>query len=592
MSAPDQAAAFLTCYSSEGVRSALSCFPTMRRGSGGHTHDVPARKGQLAGRHLKHLTAGVRLLAGKLSIALLVLVICSLSLLSRLREDRLFAQSQMLLTSHIAKEYLLVAVHPFFGCNQSLSFFVAHKSMHCSADSFDALSLLFKILSKIICHGDKTSTEVGAPWLYTYGSHPIALKTARNAGYLSLTPPLSCKPMHWIDTLLRSIGIPWPRDCVFVDTSSTVTRVPNSGIRAVGPAIVNIAESSVLLLCVVNVGIADLVQQMDENQQKNRNHRGNVRPQVLQSQKSRLEIPKFVRKDDGMDVLIKISELRQHFKHNFTGKDEHILGSYEKEGESGKFIPLPSDVTKPTNLSVPRSNGVLPKPPSSLVSTNQVSVNCDDGQSVLTVDTMAFDPRGINYDNAFVLIMGTMIWTRIDILRKKAGEIRVIFGIPEQCQAGFMLEDAGIFDDRGMVMNACGGILKEPPHGRNFIPINHMPSNATESSKAKAQIQFFELKRVVEKCPEGDMGCLNGVLADEPLDIETELVLGFLKHHMLGTPIAFLRKIHLESGLGDAIVGGGMENKLVQPQFNISRKSVVEHDEKRVEDLTVSTRRC
>eukprot|EP01018_Ginkgo_biloba_P009282 Gb_07794 [translate_table: standard] len=44
------------------------------------------------------------------------------------------------------------------------------------------------------------------------------------------------------------------------------------------------------------------------------------------------------------------------------------------------------------------------------------------------------------------------------------------------------------------------------------------------------------------------MGCVNGVLADEPLDIETEL-----------------------------------------PQFSINLKSVAEHDEKQVEDLTMST---
>eukprot|EP01018_Ginkgo_biloba_P002366 Gb_32560 [translate_table: standard] len=559
------------------------------------------------------------------------------------------------------------------------------------------------------------------------------------------------------------------------------TQVYNSGIRAVGPTIVDIAESLFLLLCVV----------LEED----------MRPiyealQRISLTKSSLEIPKFARKDDGMDALIKIRELQQHFKQNFIGKDKEISWGSNEKGESGTFVPLPSDATKQVNLSIPRSNGVLPKPSSStgqgskptsakhmtdaldevsraayeqpstfqfgslspifmnamqipartssappnldeqkhnedqlssqrakdnmkppfkyniqhssqaqfsdtptrpLVSlqsptmhfhqglmhqgqhlkftqamlpppqvVNQYisqwskravkithpdiheelkldsnrerfacfpktlwiddhkSVNCDDGQSVLTLDTVAFDPRVINYDSPFVLTVGTMcIDTRVCGLRvptlgtmvvstipmdssipntdigrsvvfsniQTAGEIRVIFSIPEQCQTGFMLEDARIFDNRAM------NFFSTLPQDRGKECIMELEStyldqfeasNAAESSKVKAQKLFFELKRVVEKCLVGDMGFLNGVPSNEPLDIETELVLGFLKHHMLGTPIASLRKNHLESGLGDAIVGGGIEDKLVQPQFNISLKSVAEHDEKRVEDLTMS----
>eukprot|EP01018_Ginkgo_biloba_P032990 Gb_25407 [translate_table: standard] len=437
---------------------------------------------------------------------------------------------------------------------------------------------------------------------------------------------------------------------------------------------------------------------------------------VPQSQNSRLETPKFVRKDEGMDVLIKIHEIRQHFKQNFMGKDEPISvslinqpcssqstdkkksegenfwetsrsskrGNYEKEGESGTSVPLPSDATKQANLSIPRSNGVLPKPASSIgqvsepASTKHTidaldkkrnedqiasqrardnmeppvqgrrnfhssglpvpiaqehtvsgggswrgflkaktlwiddhkSVNCDDGQSVLTLDTMAFDPRGINYDSLFVLNVGTMVIdTRVcdlrvptlgtmvfstiatdssipdldmyrylgeegqkikekligpEFLDLKSGEIRVIISIPKQCQAGFMLEDAGIYDDRGMIMSACGGTGERNTlwNWNQFTLDQFEASNVAESSKVKAQKLFSELKRVVEKCPVGDMGCLNGL----PLE-----------------------KIHLESGLGDAIVGGGIENKLVQPQFSISLKSVAKHDEQRVENLTMST---
>jgi len=85
------------------------------------------------------------------------------------------------------------------------------------------------------------------------------------------------------------------------------------------------------------------------------------------------------------------------------------------------------------------------------------------------------------------------------------------------------------------------------------------------------------------------MVCVNWLLSDEPLDLETELALGFLDHLLLGTPAAPLRRILLESGLGDAIVGGGMEDELLQPQFSIGLKGVSENDIGKVEDLIMET---
>eukprot|EP01018_Ginkgo_biloba_P029743 Gb_40576 [translate_table: standard] len=401
-----------------------------------------------------------------------------------------------------------------------------------------------------------------------------------------------------------------------------------SGIRAVGLATVAIVESSVLLLCVVNAGIVDLVQQMDENQQKNRICRCGVRLQVPQTQKSRLEISKFVRKDDGMDIRIKISP--GQITHPKTYEELKL----DSNGERFAWFPK------------------------TLWIDDHKSINHDDEQSVLSIDTMAFDLRGVNYDNPFVLTMGakvintrvcdlrvpkfgTMVVSKIamgscipdvDMYRyleeegqrikeiligpefqdleclswkvddqgcvnfggylKVTGcsgsrgclvvfsniqttrEIRVIFGIPEQYQAGFMLEHAGIFDNRG---NSDADWGKESIMELESTYLDQFEaSNAAESSKVKAQKLLFQLKRVVEESPIGDLGCLNGVPTDEPLDIETELVLGFLKHHMLGSLVASLRKIHLESGLGDAIVGGRTQNKLVQPQFRIHVEELAE----------------
>ena len=65
---------------------------------------------------------------------------------------------------------------------------------------------------------------------------------------------------------------------------------------------------------------------------------------------------------------------------------------------------------------------------------------------------------------------------------------------------------------------------------------------------------------------------VNWVLAEEHLDTETELALGFLDYLMLGTSAAPLRKALNDSGLGAAIVGGGIDDELKQPIFSLGLK--------------------
>lgn len=122
-------------------------------------------------------------------------------------------------------------------------------------------------------------------------------------------------------------------------------------------------------------------------------------------------------------------------------------------------------------------------------------------------------------------------------------------------------------------------------------------SLAQDESRVEPQTLFSKPVRIVETYPAGEGGdlkkkhmvCLNWLLSDKPLDLETELTLGFLNHLLLGTPASPLRKILLESRLGDAIVGGGIEDELLQPQFSIGMKGVSEDDIHKVEELVTST---
>ncbi|GER56649.1 presequence protease [Striga asiatica] len=119
-------------------------------------------------------------------------------------------------------------------------------------------------------------------------------------------------------------------------------------------------------------------------------------------------------------------------------------------------------------------------------------------------------------------------------------------------------------------------------------------SSAPEESRIDYQKLFSEPVRIVEKYPSDDVKksrivCLNWLLSEAPLDLETELALGFLDDLLLGTPSSPLTKILLESRLGDAIFGGGLEDERLQPVFSIGLEGVSDDDIQKVEDLITTT---
>jgi len=82
---------------------------------------------------------------------------------------------------------------------------------------------------------------------------------------------------------------------------------------------------------------------------------------------------------------------------------------------------------------------------------------------------------------------------------------------------------------------------------------------------------------------------VNWLLAEERFDVETELAFSFLNFLMLGTPAAPLRKALESSGLGEALVGGGLEDELRQPTFTIGLKGVKGDNVAKVEPLVMDT---
>lgn len=85
------------------------------------------------------------------------------------------------------------------------------------------------------------------------------------------------------------------------------------------------------------------------------------------------------------------------------------------------------------------------------------------------------------------------------------------------------------------------------------------------------------------------MVSVNWLLSEDRFNEEEELLWGFLDHLMVGTAASPLRKALNDSGLGEAVIGGGLEDTLRQPVFSMGLKGVAEEDLPKVEELITKT---
>ena len=85
------------------------------------------------------------------------------------------------------------------------------------------------------------------------------------------------------------------------------------------------------------------------------------------------------------------------------------------------------------------------------------------------------------------------------------------------------------------------------------------------------------------------MVLLNWLMHEEPMSDQDEIALSVLDHLLMGTPTSALYKPMIESGLGSAIMGGGVSDELKQATFSIGLKGVKPEDVPAVEQLAIST---
>jgi presequence protease len=124
--------------------------------------------------------------------------------------------------------------------------------------------------------------------------------------------------------------------------------------------------------------------------------------------------------------------------------------------------------------------------------------------------------------------------------------------------------------------------------------------DASDDYKEKSKIlwqpkKFSEPKREVQSFPAGadqpttHMFMMNWLLNDRPLTPTEDLTLGVLDHLLMGTTSSILRKTLMESGLGDAITGGGLSDELLQATYSVGLKGVQPDKVREGEQLILDT---
>jgi Zn-dependent M16 (insulinase) family peptidase len=78
-------------------------------------------------------------------------------------------------------------------------------------------------------------------------------------------------------------------------------------------------------------------------------------------------------------------------------------------------------------------------------------------------------------------------------------------------------------------------------------------------------------------------------MLEELVDVETALAFDILEHILIGTPASPLYKALIDSRLGEALTGGGLDDELRQPMFSVGLKGIDPADSDKVELLIANT---
>jgi hypothetical protein len=124
----------------------------------------------------------------------------------------------------------------------------------------------------------------------------------------------------------------------------------------------------------------------------------------------------------------------------------------------------------------------------------------------------------------------------------------------------------------------------------DFSPESKPGSVIEWQSKSFDEPKFIsETYPIGDDQPETNMVMVNWLMNDQKFSSLEELTIGILDHLLMGTSSSILRRTMMESGLGEAITGGGLSDELLQATFSVGLKGVKSEDVSKVEELVLDT---
>eukprot|EP00434_Breviolum_minutum_P044620 symbB.v1.2.039877.t1/scaffold6846.1/size15074/1 len=117
------------------------------------------------------------------------------------------------------------------------------------------------------------------------------------------------------------------------------------------------------------------------------------------------------------------------------------------------------------------------------------------------------------------------------------------------------------------------------------------------NSKINVQPLFSEPRKIVDEFAVGEdediskktMVSINWVVSEGKEDLQTSLAMQFLNYLMMGTAASPLYKALVDSGLGSRVIGGGLDDGMLQATFSVGLKDLKEEDVPKVEELVMKT---
>ncbi|MCS7060665.1 MAG: insulinase family protein [Anaerolineae bacterium] len=123
---------------------------------------------------------------------------------------------------------------------------------------------------------------------------------------------------------------------------------------------------------------------------------------------------------------------------------------------------------------------------------------------------------------------------------------------------------------------------------KDFAPLEHLPSIPLQAPFGETRRFEYGYDAGADASQNKSYFTLNWMLS-EATDDETVLALHILSHILLGTPASPLRKALIDSGLGENLAGGGLEDELRQMMFSTGLKGIRAEDAQKVEEVILHT---